>query len=235
MMKTQPPPLPERRSFLNRLNAGAASVAALAMSGIAMAQVKPRANTPWEPARHQKDDWLDELPGKHRMVFDTTTADGLGDALLFTSNFIRMNRSDYGLESGDLAMIIIVRHRSTAFAFNDAMWTKYGVPLAARSAFEDPKTKAAPKANVFLSQGYGEALNNRGTTLDAVSKQGVQIAVCSLATRAIAGLVAGAVGGSADAIFGELISNLVSNARMVPAGIVAVNRAQERGYSLVSA
>jgi intracellular sulfur oxidation DsrE/DsrF family protein len=26
--------------------------------------------------------------------------------------------------------------------------------------------------------------------------------------------------------------NLVSNSRMVPAGIVAVNRAQERGYSL---
>jgi hypothetical protein len=27
----------------------------------------------------------------------------------------------------------------------------------------------------------------------------------------------------------------VTNARLVPAGIVAVNRAQERGYSLVSA
>jgi hypothetical protein len=40
---------------------------------------------------------------------------------------------------------------------------------------------------------------------------------------------------NADAIYNELTTNLVSNARMVPAGIVAVNRAQERGYSLASA
>ena len=32
-------------------------------------------------------------------------------------------------------------------------------------------------------------------------------------------------------IFKELTENLIPNAHMVPAGIVAVNRAQERGYS----
>ncbi len=233
-MSRQPPPTPERRSFLSRLNARAASVAALAVGGIAMAQQKSPATTRFEPARHDKDDWLDELPGKHRLLFDTTAADGLGDALLFAGNFIRVNRTDYGLQSSELAVIIVVRHRSTAFAFNDAMWAKYSVPLAARARFEDPKTKVAPKANVFRSEDYGEMLNNRGATLDGVAKQGVQFAVCSIATRAIAGLVAAAVGGNAEAIFGELVANLVSNARMVPAGIVAVNRAQERGYSLVS-
>jgi len=30
------------------------------------------------------------------------------------------------------------------------------------------------------------------------------------------------------------VANLVPNARIVPAGIVAVNRAQERGYSFAS-
>ena len=48
-------------------------------------------------------------------------------------------------------------------------------------------------------------------------------------------MIARAVGGNAEAVNKELIANLVSNARMVPAGIVAVNRAQERGYSFVSA
>ena len=32
----------------------------------------------------------------------------------------------------------------------------------------------------------------------------------------------------------ELSDNLVANSRLVPAGIVAVNRAQERGYAFVS-
>jgi intracellular sulfur oxidation DsrE/DsrF family protein len=33
----------------------------------------------------------------------------------------------------------------------------------------------------------------------------------------------------------ELIANVVNNSHMVPAGIVAVNRAQERGYSFAHA
>jgi len=34
-------------------------------------------------------------------------------------------------------------------------------------------------------------------------------------------------------VFKELTENLVQSGRMVPAGIVTVNRAQERGYSFV--
>jgi intracellular sulfur oxidation DsrE/DsrF family protein len=233
-MSNQSPSAPERRSFLTRLNAGAASAAALAMGGIAMAQVKSPATARWTPARHEKDDWMDELPGKHRLIFDTISADGLGEALLFANNFMRVNRTDYGLESSDLAVIIVVRHRSTAFGYSDAMWAKYGAPMSARSRFEDPKTKAAPKANIFNAEDYGGLLSSMGTTLDSLSRQGVEFAVCSAATRAMAESIAAAAGGNPDAIFRELISNLVSNARMVPAGIIAINRAQERGYSLVS-
>jgi intracellular sulfur oxidation DsrE/DsrF family protein len=43
-----------------------------------------------------------------------------------------------------------------------------------------------------------------------------------------------AIGATADTIYNEMVANLVPNARIVPAGIVAVNRAQERGYSLAS-
>jgi len=206
----------------------------MAIGGVAMAQQKSTATARWEPARHDKDDWFDKLPGKHRLVFDTIAADGLGEALTFANNFIRVNRSDYGLEANDLAVVIVVRHHATPFGYNDAMWAKYGMTLAARARFEDPKSKLAPKTNIYNSGAYGELLPNRGTTLDSLSKQGVQLAVCSLATRAYSGSIAEAVGLSPDAIYGELVANLVSNARMVPAGIVAVNRAQERGYSLVS-
>ncbi len=234
-MSTQSLSSSERRSFLTRLNAGAASLAAMAFGGVAMAQQKSAAAARWEPARHEKDDWFDQLPGKHRLVFDTTAYDRLADAILFANNFIRVNRADYGLQNNDLAVVIVVRHRSTPFGYNDAMWAKYGTAIAARAKVEDPKSKLAPKINIFNSGDYGELLSNRGTTLDSLSKQGLQLAVCSISTRGYAGAIAQAVGGNADAIFNELITNLVGNSRMVPAGIVAVNRAQERGYSLVSA
>ena len=227
---------PERRSFLTCVNAGVASLAALAFSGVARAQGKSTAGSRWEPARHEKDDWLDQLPGKHRLVFDTISYEHVSNATLFANNFIRVNQADYGLQSSELAVVIVVRHRSTPFGYNDAMWAKYGTAIAARSKVEDPKTKQPPKINIFNSRDYGELLSNRGTTLESLFKQGVQSAVCSTSTRAYATSIAQSVGGDADTIFKELTANLVNNTncRMVPAGIVAVNRAQERGYSLVS-
>jgi intracellular sulfur oxidation DsrE/DsrF family protein len=207
----------------------------MAIGSAAVAQERPAATTRWAPARHAKDDWLDK-PAQHRLVFDTTTPDGLGEALAFTANYIRVNRAEYGVEDSDLAVVIVVRHRSTPFGYNDGMWAKYGAPMAAQSKFEDPKSKLAPKANVYKSADYGDLLPNRNVTLDSLFKQGVQLAVCSVATRGYAAAVAQAVGGNADTINSELIANLaLSSARMVPAGIVSVNRAQEHGYSLVRA
>jgi intracellular sulfur oxidation DsrE/DsrF family protein len=233
-MSKQSPPSPERRSFLTGRNAGVTSIAAMALGGAALAQGKSTKPAHWEPARHEKDDWLDQAPGKHRLVFDTTTADGIAEAIGFANNFMSVNQSDYGLQDNDLAVVIIARHASTPFAYNDAMWAKYGMAMTGLTMFNDPKSKVAPKVNVYNSGDYGNLLPNRGVTLDALSKRGVQFAVCSMATRFIAGMIAGAAGGNADAVTSELIANLVRNARMVPAGIVAVNRAQERGYSLVS-
>jgi len=231
---SNPLPFPQRRSFLTGINAGLTSLAAMALGGVAMAREKSSGTARWEPARHEKDDWFDKLPGKHRLVFDTITAEVLGEALTFASNFIRVNQSDYGLETRDLAIVIVVRHRATPFAYNDAIWAKYGKTLAARARFEDPKTKLPPGVNVYNSTAYGDLLPNRATTLDALSQQGVQFGVCSLATRAYSGIIAQEHGENAEAVYGELVANLVNNARMVPAGIVAVSRAQERGYSLVS-
>jgi hypothetical protein len=225
--------LAERRSFLSRMNAGLASL--VAMGGVALAQSqKPADGAHWAPARHEKDDWLDKSSPKHRLLFDTTTADGFGEALGFASNFFFANKADYGVESSDLAVVIVVRHRSAPFGYNDAMWAKYGQILAARAKVEDPKTKQTPAANFYNATGYGDLLPNRGTTLESVAKLGTQFAVCTLSTRAISGLIAKATGSTPDAIFAELTGNLVTNGRMVAAGIVAVARAQERGYSLVT-
>lgn len=229
---TQDPRPFERRSFLTRLNTGLASLAA--MAGVAMAQQKSSAAAHWEPARHEKDDWLEKQPAKHRLVFDTTSPEGVGEALAFANNYFRTNRVDYGLENSDLAVVVVLRHRATALGYNDAMWAKYGAPLAERSKAEDPKTRSAPKINIYNGTEYGELTPNRGVTLESLSQLGAQFALCSTSTHAFAAAIAKATGANPDAVFTELTHNLVSNGRMVPAGIVAVNRAQERGYSLVT-
>lgn len=234
-MTGQPPSSSKRRSFFTYFNAGVASLAAMAVGSAATAQGKPTAAPGWKPARHEKDDWLDKPQAKHRMVIDTTSAEAFGEALAFASNFIRANRSDYGLQNADLAVVIVARHQSTPFAYSDAIWAKYGTIIAAQAKFEDPKSKQAPKANVYSTADYGALLHNLGVTVGSLTGQGVEFAVCAMATRRFAGAIAEAVGSTSDAIYAELTAGLVSNSRMVAAGIIAVNRAQERGYSAVKA
>jgi hypothetical protein len=184
----------------------------------------------WLPTRHAEDDWFD-VPSKHRIFFDTNAPHGFGEAIFVANNTFSANRSGYGLTDADVAVVICARHESTPFAYTDAMWAKYPAALAERSGFTDPKTKQAAIINVFQAAGYGMTLSNQGVLLDAVLKRGVRLAVCALATRATASLIARQSGGNVDEIFKELTEHLVPNAHMVPAGIVAVNRAQERGFS----
>jgi intracellular sulfur oxidation DsrE/DsrF family protein len=225
-------PSAERRSFLTGMNTRLATLAAWAAGGAAFGQEK--SPTRWEPARHEKDDWLEKPSVKHRLVFDTTNAEGFGEALAFAGNYLRVNQSDYGLQDSDLSVVIVARHRATAFAFNDAMWAKYGPAISGQIEYQDPKTKQPPTINVYNATDRGGATPNRGTTVDSLLKRGVQLAVCSTATRGLAGTIA-KYGADTNAVFTELTSNLLSNSRMVPAGIVAVSRAQERGYTLVKA
>ena len=214
--------LTARRSFLTRLGAGAGLLGATAV-GAAAAVAEAPAAAAWKPARHTQDDWFDEIPGQHRFVFDSTTPDGMALALLFSGNYFTANHDTYGLEDHDLAVVIVARHHSTVFGYNDAMWAKYGKYFSEQAVFTDPKTKEPPTSNLYLDR------------MDPLIKKGVHFAVCQMSSRRISGAIAQATGGQAEAILKELAGNLVPNGRIVPAGIVAVNRAQERGYSFVYA
>ena len=214
-----------RRIFLTRLGAGVGMLGATAVVTPSVAAQAVSAEK-WQPERHELDDWYDGIPGKHRFAFDTITPDGLANALQFAGNFFEANKTGYGLTDADSAVIVIVRHKSTAFGYNDAIWAKYGTKLSElANNFVDPKTKEVPIVNVYAT--------DKGR-MDNLIKRGAHIAVCQMATRAYSGTLARATGGNADEIFNELSKNLVSNGHLVPAGILAVNRSQEHGYTIAS-
>ena len=221
-----------RRSFLSRLSVGLAAFGAALVPGAAADAQTPSAGPlpRWQGTRHPQDDWLDRVPGQHRLVFDTTMPEGLGGAMFYASNFYAANQNGYGLANADAAVVIVLRHNSTPFAYNDAMWAKYGTVLAERSHIIDPKTGQAPKVNI----NNGSTPQNLGTTLESLVAKGAHFAVCEMATRRIAGAIAQATGGNAAAVYTELVANLIGNAHMAAAGILAVNRAQERGYAFAS-
>jgi intracellular sulfur oxidation DsrE/DsrF family protein len=229
-------PAMARRWFLARIGLGAgavgAGIAAAGMMGCAGVEAQGSSDGVWKPARHAQDDWYDKVPGVHRYLIDSASAEGFGWALWFATNYYTANQDAYGLKDSDLAVIVVARHKSTSFGYNDAIWAKWGKQLAEQAEFADPKTKEPPKVNYYAGPGDGSQLSGK---MDPLAKRGVQFAVCSMSTRGIATRIAKANGLEVDAVVKEITANLVPNARMVPAGVVAVNRAQERGYSFVFA
>ena len=213
-----------RRSFLARLGAAAAafgfgsSAASAQQIGASAAPASTAA--PWQPAREAKDDWLDQIPGKHRLIFDATSPEAVADAIRYTGNFFTANKNGYGLESSEVAVVIVLRHQATQFAFSDEVWAKYGKVLSGEDKFTDPKTGAVPTSNFYKAGLEGQI------------KRGVHLAVCDLSTNRLKSAIAKAHDAKPEAIYKELTSTALGNSHFVAAGILAVNRAQERGYAI---
>jgi hypothetical protein len=207
-----------RRSFFSRFGASLIGGAAVGVAAPAAAQSEGK----FDAIRHAQDDWLDQIPGRHRYIVDAPNPDGFSSAIQFTTTYFNINVNDYGLKDADLAVILVARHQSTLFAYSDAIWAKYGKPISDRNHVLDPKTNLPPTVNLQRER------------LEPLIKRGLRLAVCQQATRGYAGAIAMAMGLTQDAVFEELKASLLPNARLVPAGIVAINRAQERGYSLAS-
>lgn len=209
-----------RRSFLTQVGTGVTVLGAAATAGgppaVAAQGVEVKR---WQPERHSQDEWLDQIPGKHRLVFDTTESSGMESALRYATNYYSANNTGYGLQNSDLAVVMIARHQSTPYAYDESIWTKYGVQLAD-----------------FAEKGKAPSMRNAyGRQMNTLTGRGMHLAVCQLATRAIAGSIATAFKSTTDDVYNEIAAHLLPNSHLVPAGIVAVNRAQERGYALVHA
>jgi intracellular sulfur oxidation DsrE/DsrF family protein len=183
-------------------------------------------------AREAIDAWMDR-PARHRLLLDTTTAGAAGAATDYAMNFIHANETGYGLKPQDLAVIIVLRHMSTPYAYGDATWRKHGKSFAKMLKLEGEEAIQAVSGNPLLANPEGSPPKgfewSFGPPLTLLAQKGAMFAVCALATQGIAQQLAKG-GGNAAAIETALKADLVANAHMVPAGIVAVGHAQERGY-----
>jgi intracellular sulfur oxidation DsrE/DsrF family protein len=210
-MRRPPSDAVVRRSFLARL-AGVGS----ALAGIIALPSTSAAESTTGPT-HPADAWLDDLKGQHKMIFDCTSVENGGAGWTFARNFLTANTGPiYQLKDSDINAIVCVRHSSSVFGFNDAMWSKYKLGESQKvSDGGSPATKN-PHANVA----------------NDLAKRGVIVAVCGMATTRIARTVAGDTGMSAADVEADLRANLVtSTARVVAAGVIVTNRAQERGFT----
>lgn len=212
-----------KQDMLHRRGLLAALGAAAGVLTIGTRRVAAQAGaTMFRPVYHEQDEWFDKVAGKHRVVVDVTSAVGVTDVLRFVNNIYEGNRTGYGLEQSDLATVVVLRHSATSFGYSDVVWAKHTKALSDATSYTGPAGAEPLKGNPYYT----------ANTLEGLVKRGVQFAVCGTASRGLSRRVAGA-GGDAEAVYKEMVANMIPSSRIVPAGVIAVTRAQEYGYSVL--
>jgi intracellular sulfur oxidation DsrE/DsrF family protein len=206
----------------------------LAALGGGAASAAPGGPERVRPTDEPQDAWLEQGGQRHRIIFDTISVKGVGEALNFADNFYKANLSGYGIAGPDLSVVIILRHFSVVFGFNDAAWAKFGQALSDWGQLAESGIKAPAAINPYSATPLEQKLFSNGRRLSGVTQEGARFAVCEVAAKAVAFMHSKATGADNNAVLEELKANMIPGAVWVPAGIVTLNRAQERGYTACS-
>jgi putative N-acetylmannosamine-6-phosphate epimerase len=221
-----------RRSFVAAASLSAAGLAAPRAAG---AQARERATPDGRDIpRYAQDAWYDKLPGKHRLFLDSTTIDEASNAVGFAFNFMRSSVSGYNLKDSDQAVVICLRHYSTELAISNELWAKYDV--LRNTKYKDPETgKKVKGGNIFRPGSTKPKSAAEPFTLDGLARRGVHFAICGVATRGLAAMIAGK-GASRDRmeeVLDELVKSMPENSHVMASGILAAQRAGEYGYTII--
>jgi len=226
-------PTTHRRRFLGQMF-GAAAAASLSISGTRVAA---------EESGH--DDWIKEVKGTHRCLFDFPQHKN-GFPLLHILNYLNTYATAYKTGPGQVGAVGTFYSAGTQasipLAFNDAIWAKYelgeytGLKDAAgkvytRNVFNRP----TPKDLHLLMNAVGspmipalaDAMPAIG--IESLQKMGTKFVLCANALGIWCLELEARGKGKAQDIDQELRSNLLPGVTIVPAMVIAIDKAQEAG------
>ena len=211
-----------RRGFLGRLAAGAA---ALGFGGVVspLRAAQPRSQE--VSANPEFEAWLNKITGKHKMIFDVPEPNK-GFAFAWARVFLNTTNEAYGTTDAENSVVVVLRHSGIPFAMKDSMWAKY--PFGEVFKITDPKTQAPAVRNPVANMQPGD-FPIGGVGIDELLAKGALVGVCSIALTLNAGMVAKKLGTDGAAVKQDWVASLFPGVQIVPSGVIAVNRAQEKG------
>jgi len=225
---------PQRRSFIAGM-LGAAAAATVSIAGAKRALALDSG----------ADTWIQEVKGEHRTLFDFPQHKN-AMPLLHILNYLNTYASVYKTAPGQVGAVgtfySVGSQASIPLAFNDAIWQKYA--LGAYTGLKDASGKPYTR-NVF-NRPTGNDLHLLMQAIDSptipaladavpalgienLQKMGAKFILCANALG-IWSLELEARGkGKAQDIEQELRANLLPGVTIVPAMVIAIDKAQEAG------
>lgn len=207
-----------RRGFLGTL---AATVAAgfATMTPLRL-EAKPRVS-PTRGMDATFETWLNRITGKHKMLFDAPEVNG-GMPVIWPRVWLNGNNENYGTKDADNSAVIVLRHSAIPIAMKDELWAKYKLGETFNIKDGDaPATK----------NGFAKVmpLPLPGTGLEALIASGALVGCCNVALTVFSAMVAQKMGLDAATVKADWVAGLLPGVQVVPSGVLAVARAQEKG------
>jgi intracellular sulfur oxidation DsrE/DsrF family protein len=223
-----------RRGFLGRL-IGTAAAVSLPIAGTRLAAA--------EATGH--DDWIKEVKGTHRCLFDFPRhANGM--PLLHILNYLNTYSAAYKTGAGEVGAVgtfySVGTQSSIPLGFNDSIWAKYEIgsylglkdangEFYTRNVFNQPTTRdlhlVMKAADLPMIGALAEAIPALG--IQSLQKMGAKFILCANALGIwCLELEARGKGKAAD-LDKELRANVLPGVTIVPAMVIAIDKAQEAG------
>ncbi|MCI0556110.1 MAG: hypothetical protein L0287_34650 [Anaerolineae bacterium] len=215
--------LSNRRRFLGSLASGAASLGLASLADPLQAIAAPM-NPVLSPDGKSLDEWLDGIKGKHKQVFDSMMPEN-GIPLAWARVFLMTNKS-VGVPESDCSAVLILRHESIPLAMETRLWEKY--KFGEMFHLNDPETKAPSVRNMFW-EPKPNSLPLPGMGINELLASGVLVGVCDMALTVYSRGVAAKMNISPDECKKDWVAGVFPGIHIVPSGVLAINRAQERG------
>jgi len=224
-----------RRGFLGRLIGAAAAL------GLPITELSTTAAA----EQMGPDDWLNEVKGTNRCLFDFPKhSNGFG--LLHILNYLGTYAGAYKTSPGQVGAVGTFYGMgvgsSIAMGFNDSMWAKYalgeyhGLKDATGKAYtRNPFSKSTKAESHLLAAALqspnfgllGDAFT--GMSIENLQKMGTKFIMCANALGGWCQELEARGKGKATVIEADLRANLLPGVTIVPAMVIAIDKAQAAG------
>ncbi len=175
------------------------------------------------------DDWFKKVKGKHKIVFDVTQPHEIMP-FAWPRIFLVTNEAT-GTSEKDCGVVVILRHNAIPYAMQNSLWEKYKFGEMFKIDNDETKAPATqnpfwqPKAGKYNVPGIGEVQIG----INDLQTSGVMFCACDMALTVFSAVVAGQTKQEPAAVKKEWLAGLLPGVQLVPSGVWAVGRAQERG------
>ena len=192
-----------------------------------------------------QDDWIKEVKGTHRCLFDFPQHKN-GFPLLHILNYLNTYSQAYKTAAGQVGAVgtlySVGTQASIPLAFNDAIWAKYelgaytglkdaaGKPYA-RNIFNQPTPKDLHLLMQAVDTPMIPALAGAmpAIGIESLQKMGAKFILCANALGIWCLELEARGKGKAQDVEQELRANVLPGVTIVPAMVIAIEKAQEAG------